>query len=195
MAALAEKNVHRVCLPWYALQVRARYERVASSSLTGMGFETFLPLSKSTREWSDRKKTVDSPLFPGYIFCRFDIQDRLPILKTPGMIQIVGYSRIPIPVDENEINAIQSAIASGLPNQPFPFLETGDKVIVRAGPLAGLEGILVESRGKNRFILSINLLQRSIAVEIKLEFIAPHPAHSDYFAQSNSRILELECAR
>lgn len=180
-------------LPWYALQVRGRYERNVTNSLMGMGYETFFPLSKLTRQWSDRKKEVDSPLFPGYIFCRLNVQDRLPILKTPGMIQIVGYSRVPVPVDEDEISAIQSLVASGLPNQPHPFLQAGDKVIVQAGPLVGLEGFLIESRGRNRLVLSINLLQRSVAVEMDSEFVTSHPAKTDYPRGQESRYLELEC--
>ncbi|HEY2120388.1 MAG TPA: UpxY family transcription antiterminator [Candidatus Acidoferrum sp.] len=180
-------------LPWYALQVRARHEKNVTNYLNGMGYETFLPLSKSARQWSDRKKEIDLPLFPGYIFCRFDVQNRLPILKTPGMLQIVGYSRIPIPVDEIEIDAIQSVVASGLPNQPCAFLEVGDRVIVQAGPLTGLEGILVECRGKNRLILSINLLQRSIAVEISSNHVALHPKDTVY-TDCNSSRFELEYA-
>jgi transcription antitermination factor NusG len=181
-------------LPWYALQVRARYERSVTSFLVEMGYETFLPLSEITRQWSDRKKKVDSPLFPGYIFCRFSLQDRLPVLKTPGIIQIVGYSRIPVPVDEKEVVAIQSVVASGLPKQPYPFLHAGDKVIVQTGPLAGLEGFLVESRGKNRLIVSINLLQRSLAVEINSDLVVLHPQEANYAQSNHSRLLETEYA-
>jgi transcription antitermination factor NusG len=113
-------------LPWYALQVRTRYERVVAEHLGAQGFEWFLPLSKERRRWSDRIKEVESPLFPGYLFCRFDAQNRLPILKTPGLVQIVGYNRQPISVDEAEITAIQTLVASGVPNQACSFVGVAD---------------------------------------------------------------------
>ena len=109
---------------------------------------------------------MENPLFPGYLFCRFDPQDRLPILKTPGVIQIVGYRRAPVPVEESEIQAIQVLMASGLPNQPWPFLGMGDRVRIEAGPLRGHEGVLVEFKGGHRIFLSITLLHRAVAVEI-----------------------------
>jgi transcription antitermination factor NusG len=141
--------------------------------LGGRGYEWFLPLSKERKRWSDRIKEVESPLFPGYLFCRSDVQNRLPILKTPGLIQIVGYNRQPISVDEFEIAAIQTLVASGLPNQLCSFVEIGDRVRIQSGPLYGLEGILVESRGRHKFVLSVSLLQRSVAVEIDALSVTP----------------------
>lgn len=160
-------------LPWYALQVRTRYERVVSEYLTGFDYEWFLPLCKDRKRWSDRVKEVEVPLFPGYLFCRFDVQNRLPILKIPGMVQIVGYNRQPVSVDEQEIAAIQTLVASGVPNQPCSFVEIGDRVQIASGPLRGLQGILVESRGRNKFVLSVSLLQRSVAVEIDSMSVNP----------------------
>jgi transcription antitermination factor NusG len=157
--------------PWYALQVRARHEASVVDHLHGKGFEWFLPLYKVRKRWSDRIREVQAPLFPGYLFCRLNVQDRLPILKTPGVIQIVGYNRAPIAVDEHEIQAIQRMVASGIPNQPWPFLEAGDCVRIESGPLSGLEGILVEFRGNHRLVLSVTLLQRSVAVEIDSAFV------------------------
>jgi transcription antitermination factor NusG len=162
-----------VTFPWYALQVRTRYERVVAEHLGGQGFEWFLPLSKERKKWSDRIKEVESPLFPGYLFCRFDAQNRLPILKTPGLVQIVGYNRLPVSVDDAEIAAIQTLVASGLPNQPCSFVEVGDRERNGSGPLRGLEGILVESRGRHKFVLSVTLLQRSVAVEIDSLSVTP----------------------
>lgn len=160
-------------LPWYALQVRGRHERVVAEHLASQGFEWFLPLCKERKRWSDRIKEVESPLFPGYLFCRFDAQNRLPILKTPGLVQIVGYNRQPISVDEGEIAAIQTLVASGVPNQPCSFVEIGDPVRIESGPLRGLQGILVESRGHHKFVLSVTLLQRSVAVEIDALSVTP----------------------
>lgn len=157
--------------PWFALQVRARYEHGVADHLDGKGYELFLPLYKCRKRWSDRVKEVEAPLFPGYLFCRLNPQDRLPILKTPGVIQIVGCNRTPTAVDEQEIQAIQRMLVSGIPNQPWPFLATGDRVRIESGPLSGLEGILVEFKGNHRLVLSVTLLQRSVAVEIDSAFV------------------------
>src|SRR5277367_345438 len=158
---------------WYALQVRSRHERVVAEHLSGLDYEWFLPVCKDRKRWSDRIKQVELPLFPGYLFCRFDAQHRLPILKTPGVVQIVGYNRQPVPVDEAEIAAIQTLVSSGVPNQPCSFVEIGDRVEIGSGPLRGLQGILVESRGRHKFVLSVSLLQRSVAVEIDSMSVTP----------------------
>jgi transcription antitermination factor NusG len=154
------------------LQVRVRHEADVTVHLDGKGYEWFLPLYKERRRWSDRIKQVDAPLFPGYVFCRFNPNDRLPILKTPSVTQIVGYSRVPVPVDENEIEAIRRLVASGVPNFPCAYLEVGSRVRIEAGALRGLEGILTDVKGKRRLVLSITLLQRSVAVEIDSEAVS-----------------------
>ncbi|MGA9732940.1 MAG: UpxY family transcription antiterminator [Candidatus Acidiferrales bacterium] len=159
-------EVMSVAFPWFALQVRARQEASVSEQLGGQGYERFLPLYKVRKRWSDRIKKMNAPLFPGYLFCRFDPHDRLPILKTPGVIQIVGFKDGPTAVDESEIRSIQTLVASGVPHQPWPFLSTGDRVRIESGPLAGLEGILAEVKRSHRLVLSVTLLQRSVAVEI-----------------------------
>jgi transcription antitermination factor NusG len=158
-------------LPWYALQVRTRQEVSVADYLRGMGYEWFLPQYKCRRLWSDRVKEVETPLFPGYLFCRFNAQERLPILKTPGVIQVVGYDRVPVPVDEHEIRGIRTLVASGLPNRPWPFLAVGDKVRIESGPLVGLEGILTDFRGSHRLVLQVTLLQRAVAVEIDSVYV------------------------
>jgi transcription antitermination factor NusG len=152
--------------PWFALQIRSRYEKIAATLLCGKGYELFLPVYKSRRRWSDRIKELEVPLFPGYLFCRFNPLDRLPILVTPGVIQVVGIGKSPVPVDDAEIAAIQTAVQSGLPRQPWPFLQIGQRVRVECGPLCGLEGILVDFKGRHRLVLSVTLLQRSVAVEV-----------------------------
>lgn len=151
---------------WFALQVRVRHELGVGKFLAGRGYDPFLPLYRSRRRWSDRIKVVDEPLFPGYLFCRFDLNNRLPILTTPGVIQIVGFNRSPAPVDEREIDMIRDLVGSGLPAQPWPYLHVGERVQIDAGPLRGLEGLLVELRGSHRLVVSVTLLQRSVAVEI-----------------------------
>lgn len=158
-------------LPWFAVQIRTRREVLAAEYLGGKGYEWFLPLYKSRRPWSDRIKELNVPLFPGYLFCRFDPHHRLPILQTPGVIQIVGCNRVPVPVDDGEIAAIQTLVSSGLPNQPWPFLSAGDRVRIESGPLRGAEGLLTTVKGNHRLVLSISILQRSVAVDIDSAFV------------------------
>ena len=158
--------------PWYVVQCWLRKESVIAAQLEGQGFECFLPKYKSLREWSDRKKEVERPLFPGYLFCRFDYTQRRPIVVTPGVLQIVGCGRTPTPVEDREIQSIQIAVASGVPGQPWPYLEVGEKVRIHTGTLSGLEGILVNFKGNHRVVLSVTLLQRSVALEVDLSWVA-----------------------
>ena len=166
------KNGEASLFPWFALQVRTRNEAGVAEQLSRRGYERFLPLYKVRKRWSDRIKEVDAPLFPGYLFCRFDPQDRLPILKTPGVMQIVGFKNGPVAVDESEIQALHTLVAAGAPHQPWPFLTAGDRVRIESGPLLGLEGILTEVRRSHRLVLSVTLLQRSVAVEIDSALVA-----------------------
>jgi transcription antitermination factor NusG len=180
---------------WFALHVRTRYEARVASFLGGKGYELFLPLHTCRKRWSDRIKSVETPLFPGYLFCRFDPQDRLPILKTPGVIQIAGYNRAPVPVEESEILALQALIASGLPNQPWPFLGAGDRVRIDAGPLRGHEGVLVEFKGSHRLVLSITLLHRAVAVEIDSALVeSVRPSSMERIARAEPRLRSLQVA-
>ena len=177
MDQVNEKAVQRTSnqsgLPWFALQVRAKYENGVAQFLEGKGYTWFLPTYKLRKRLCDRVKVADAPLFPGYLFCRFEPQNRLPILTTPGVIQIVGYNRVPIPIDDHEINALQLMVQSGLPNQPWPYVRIGDRVQIEAGPLRGIEGILVAVKAGHRLILSVTLLQRSVAVQIDSSFVRP----------------------
>jgi transcription antitermination factor NusG len=166
-------------LPWFALQVRTQHERGVAEFLRGGGFNWFLPLYKCRKRWSDRVKEVEVPLFPGYLFCRFNPQDRLPILKTPGVIQIVGYNRQPVEIDEAEIGAIQTLVQSGMSSQPWPYLFVGDKVQIESGPLRGMSGILTNFKGKHRLIVSVSLLQRAVAVEIDAALVTPYRASEE----------------
>jgi transcription antitermination factor NusG len=159
-------------LPWFALQVRSRKESWVSAQLEGLGLECFLPSYKSIRKWSDRTKELQQPLFPGYLFCRFDFQERRPLLMTPGVFQIVGIGRTPTAIPDSEIAAIQMAVTSGLPSQPWPYLEVGERVRVNYGNLSGIEGILINFKGNHRVVLSVSLLQRSVAMEVDLAWVS-----------------------
>jgi transcription antitermination factor NusG len=157
--------------PWFAVLTRLGRERHASTSLENLGYEYYLPMSCSTRRWSDRWKKVATPLFPGYLFCRMNPHDRLPVLTIPGIIQIVGVGKIPAPVGEDEIMALQRVENSRLPTTPWPYLEIGHVVRIGDGPLKGLTGIVTRIKSGMKLILSVSLLQRSVAVEIDRDWI------------------------
>ena len=182
-SADAEPNFGPVMNPWFALRVRSNHERIAALHLEERGYEEFAPSVRVERRWSDRKKEVEQFLFPGYVFCRFDPQRRLPILTAPGIVGVVGCGKIPTPIPEHEIERIRTMVQSGLLVTPWPFLEVGQTVVIERGPLAGVEGILEEVKGKCRLIVSINLLQRSVAAEVDRYSVRPVRA-SNYAALS-----------
>lgn len=159
--------------PWYVLHVRANREKSVSCALRDRGFTEFLPLYAESHRWSDRMKEVHVPLFRGYIFCRFNPQHRLPILQIPGVISPVGKRGIPEAVEEEEMIALQSVVRSGLLLQPWPFLTVGERVIIQHGPLRDVHGILKEIKGERKLVVSVSLLQRSVAVELERADVRP----------------------
>lgn len=158
---------------WFALTVRPQHEKSTARALSNQGLEGFLPLYLTRRRWSDRIKELELPLFAGYVFCRFAPEHRLGVLTTPGVTSIVGFGGAPVPVNDQEIAALQQTVASGLPVQPWPFLECGQRVRIERGPLRGLEAILVRSKDFWRVVLNVDLLRRSVAVEIDRDVISP----------------------
>ena len=164
-------------LPWFAVRVRSNCERTVLGALASKGHETFLPTYRSRRRWSDRYKEIDAPLFPGYTFCRFDPARRLPVLTTPGVVSIVGTSAGPVAIDEREIDSVRAMVSSGLIVGPWPFLREGEFVAVESGPLQGVEGVITSVKDQYRLVVSISLLQRSIAVEIDRAWVRPVSSH------------------
>lgn len=158
---------------WYALQVRTRWESSTSLLLSGKGYQTLLPTYRVKKTWSGKLKELDTPLFPGYVFCEFDAHNRLPVLVTPGVIAVVGRGKIPVPVEDGEIAGIRAAMTSGYRVEPCPYLELGQKVRIESEPLQGLEGILVNFKGNHRIVLSVTLLRRSVALEIDRSCVRP----------------------
>jgi transcriptional antiterminator NusG len=158
---------------WFAVRVRSNQERTAIAHLHERGYEQFAPSYKSERRWSDRKKEIEQYLFPGYIFCRFDPGDRLSVLTAPGVVDLVGFGRIPEPIPDQEIERVRRMVESGLLVTPYPFLNVGQAVLIERGPLTGLEGILVEMKGRLRLVVSINLLQRSVSAEVDRHSVRP----------------------
>lgn len=160
-------------LQWFALKVRARAEKTAETLLTSRGFDVFCPTYAERRKYSDRIKTLEAALFPGYLFCKLAWTNRFPVLSAPNVEYIVGFGREPTPIAHSEVTAVRSIVNSGTPCQPHPFLRVGQKVRLESGPLADLEGILVGKRGAHRLVVSVGLLQRSVAAEIDSAFVRP----------------------
>lgn len=158
---------------WFAVHVRARWEQSTAKILTGKGYETLLPMYQSERRWGGRLRTVYAPLFPSYVFCRFDMLKRLPILVTPGVVAIVSRGRVPVPVEQSEITAIQTLVSSGTQAEPWPYLEVGERVRIEDTALQGVEGILLHLKGSRRVVVSVSLLRRSVALEIDRAFVIP----------------------
>jgi transcription antitermination factor NusG len=158
---------------WYALRVRPRSERMVAQMAHNKGFEEFLPVYESRRRWTDRVKSIELPLFPGYVFCRLNPEYRLPLLTIPGVLHFVSTGKVLAPIEDSEIAVIQTAVRSGLGAAPWPFLQVGQRIRVEYGPLAGLEGFLVNFRNQHRLVVSLSLLMRSVAVEIERDWVRP----------------------
>lgn len=141
--------------------------------LANKGYSSYLPVHRSRRQRSDRVRQVDSPVFPGYLFCRFDPLYRLPVITTPGVRSIVGLGRVPEPIPDVEIDAIQTMLQSGSGAEPWPYVQDGERVRITQGALAGLEGILVRKKSQFRLVVSVNMLQRSVATEIDQDWVSP----------------------
>jgi len=162
---------------WYALQTKPKHEKTVSTLLSAKGYGEFLPLYQSWHRSAGRMRGVLLPLFPGYVFCRFDRFKRLPILMTPGVFNVVGTSNGPLPIPDEEIAGIQATCASGLQVRPWPYLERGDRVRVEFGPLQGVEGIFFSEKNSARLVVSIEILKRSVAVEVDRDWILPLTTH------------------
>jgi transcriptional antiterminator NusG len=154
--------------PWYALYVKPRQEKHIAVALRGRGYEEYIPLYPR----HTRSRTSELPLFPGYVFCRFDFYNRLPVVSLPGVLSIVGFGGTPVPVADNEIAALQQVTQSELPRQPWPYYSAGQKVIIHTGPLQGVEGVLISANNRGRIIVSVELLRRSVAVDVDPSWIS-----------------------
>jgi transcription antitermination factor NusG len=156
---------------WFALQVRTKHERTVAKLLCAKEVETFLPVYTARRQWKDRIHEAEEPLFCGYVFCQFDPTVRLPILMTPGVVSVVSYGKIPAPLADEEIAAVRTMTESRVRAEPWPHPQIGSRVQIERGPLAGLVGVLVSVKSSLRFVVSVNLIQRSIAAEVDGEML------------------------
>jgi transcription antitermination factor NusG len=158
---------------WYVLTVKPQHEFAVGSALAEKSFEEFVPAYIARRRWSDRVKTMTLPLFTNYVFCRFGPGQRGAVLRTPGVRSLVSFAGAPAAVSDAEIAAVQRMVGSGIALEPWPFLREGERVRVLEGPLRGLEGLLASSADKPRVVVSVEMLQRSVAVEIDRTALEP----------------------
>lgn len=151
---------------WFALRVKSRHEKAVACNLQAMEFASFTPLYTARHQWVDRQKTLQLPLFPGYVFCQFSPGDRFSVMRAPGIIDVVKFGDSLAAVDDSEIRALQQLIVSGCKAEPVPYLASGQPCSIASGPLAGLSGTVVEHKSGLRLVLSVSLLRRSVLVEI-----------------------------
>jgi transcription antitermination factor NusG len=168
----------RESYPWYVVRVRPNSEWKTTESLTVRGYEVFLPLCRRVREKS-RRRVLDVPLFPGYVFCRFDRRNLTPIMSATGVVQVLTQDHKPEAVQENEIFALQSMARARMEIEPWPTFETGQKIKIRYGPLAGVEGHVVRDAAKPRLVISVSLLHRSVVTQINREYLELLPRQND----------------
>ena len=152
--------------PWYALQTKPKIEIKVERLLKLKRYECFAPTYRQKRKWSDRTVQVDLPLFPGYVFCRFNSSSPGKAISTQGVVRIVGFSGTPAEVAVEEIDALQLLTQSNLLREPWKYLPTGTPILVETGPLAGVQGIICADGNKRQLIISVTLLQRSVAVQL-----------------------------
>jgi transcriptional antiterminator NusG len=158
---------------WYALFVKTKYERSVTNSLREKGYEAYLPLRRIERRWADRVKIGEVPLFPNYVFCRFNLSDKLTIVATPEVHFVIGHGRRPTAIPEQEISAVRQVVEHGGDVESCESVQTGEPVVVVAGPLKGLEGVVVKIKNQERLVVSIGILQRGVATEIDRRDLRP----------------------
>jgi len=151
---------------WYALHTRSRHEKLVEGELRKKGIETFLPLRKITRHWSDRIKKIEQPIFSGYLFVHTPLKDRMEILQTRGSVRLVGFHSLPVPIPDKEMDVVRRFVEEKISVDPYPYLAQGDHVYVRSGPLKGVEGFIVRKDRQTRLVISLDLLFQSVSVEI-----------------------------
>lgn len=151
---------------WYAVCTRSNHERRVAEQFAERGVEHFLPQYDSVRRWKDRKVHLKMPLFPGYVFAHLALQNRLNVLQVPGVARLVGFAGRPSPVPEEEFAKIRGFLKNGLRSEPHPYLKAGRRVRVRSGPLEGMEGIVLRRKNGCRLVISLELIQRAMAVDV-----------------------------
>jgi transcription antitermination factor NusG len=164
-------------LRWYAVYARSRHERRVSQLLEAKCVEHFLPVCESVHRWNDRNAVVSEPIFPGYVFVRICLADRMKVLSLPGVVTLVGPQGRPSPIADEELTAVRVCLARRVRMEPHPYLAVGQRVRINQGLLEEVEGILVRKKGQFRLVLSVNLIARSVAVEVDANDVVPVGRH------------------
>jgi transcription antitermination factor NusG len=159
---------------WYAIYTLPRHEKIVHEQLALRSVECYLPLFQKPSRWKDRTVQLQLPLFPGYLFVRMPLSERVRVLEAPGVVRLVGFNGLPAALPSDEIEALQRSLAIRKA-EPFPYLAAGKRVRIHSGPLEGLEGVVLRRKGQFRIIISVDSIQRSIALEMEasdLELVA-----------------------
>ena len=164
LATTAQSTHIQPC--WYATYTRSRHEKSVAEQLQQRGVECFLPLYESKRKWKNGTFKVQFPLFPGYLFVHVPLQHRLKVLQVPGVVRLVGFNGIPAPLPQADIEMIRCALRQGIAAEPHPYLRIGTRVRIVSGPMEGLEGILLRKKGRLRVVVSVDLIMRSVAIDV-----------------------------
>ena len=152
---------------WYAVYTCANHERRVADQFAGRDVKNFLPQYESVRHWKDRKVRLQLPLFPGYLFVHMAPPERLLVLQVPGVVRVVGFNGNPTPIPQEDIERIREFLGQGWRAEPHPYLQMGRRARVVRGPLMGMEGIVVRRKNRSRLVLSFDLIQRSMAIEME----------------------------
>ena len=158
---------------WYAAYTCANQEKRVAAQLEARVIEHFVPLYNSVRRWRDRRVRLALPLFPGYVFLRLALREKLRVLEIPSLVHLVGFNGQPAALSDEEIEALRQGLTEQLNVQPHPYLTVGRRVRVVSGPLTSLEGIILRKKNQLRFVISLNLIMRSVSVELDDADIVP----------------------
>jgi transcription antitermination factor NusG len=175
-AVLLEQEPAISLAHWYAAYTCAQHEKRVAAELVARDIEHFLPLYRSTRRWKDRRVQLQLPLFPGYIFVRLALCERLRVVQIPSVVRLVSFGGLPTALPDAEMEIMQSGFSQNLGAEPHPFLIVGRRVHITGGPFAGLEGVLKRNKGTLRVIVSLELIQRSVAVDVDVSDVRPDAA-------------------
>ena len=157
---------------WYAFYTKSKHEKSVEKTLISKGYEAYLPLLKERRRWKDRKKWVSFPLFKSYIFIKIEAKDSIFVLKTPGIVRMVKFGDKPSPVLEDTINSLRLMIDGGFNPQPTDYFMKGDPVIIKEGPLKGLEGEIATIHNQERFIIKVDAIEHSFSIKISRAYLS-----------------------
>ena len=161
---------------WYAAYTSANHEKRAAAEISRRGVESFLPLYRAVRRWSDRRVELEMPLFPGYVFVHLALRERLKVLQVPGVARLVGFGGLPAALPDEQVEALRAGLNGQMLAKPHSYLVVGRRVRIVRGPLCGAEGILVRKKSIYRVVLSLELIMRSVAVEVDAADVEPLPS-------------------